>query len=70
MRLVDGSGAVVAQADTALVPQMRVMLFAPQAKTPGTYTIAAILYDPNTLQPFLDASQQELVPLTPLQIQE
>jgi len=70
VRLVDSSGAVVAQADTALLPQMRVMLFAPQAKTPGTYTLAAILYDPNTLQPFLDAQQQELVSLTTLQMQE
>ncbi len=69
VRLVDESGAVVAQADTALTDRMRVMLFAPQTKTPGNYTIAAILYDPNTLQPFLDLQQRELVPLTPIQLQ-
>jgi hypothetical protein len=48
---------------------MRVMLFAPQAKSAGAYTIAAVLYDPNTLQPFLDRQQQELVPLTAMQLQ-
>ena len=69
VRLVDESGAVVAQADTALTDRMRVMLFAPQAKSAGAYTIAAVLYDPNTLQPFLDRQQQELVPLTPIQLQ-
>lgn len=69
VRLVDSGGVVVAQADTALTDQMRVMLFAPQARTPGSYTIAVILYDPNTLQPFLDVQQRELVPLAPIQIQ-
>ena len=69
VRLVDESGAVVAQADTALTDRMRVMLFAPQAKSAGAYTIAAVLYDPNTLQPFLDRQQQELVPLTAMQLQ-
>lgn len=69
VRLVDESGNVVAQADTALTDQMRVMLFAPQAKSAGAYTIAAVLYDPNTLQPFLDRQQQELVPLTAMQLQ-
>jgi len=70
VRLVDGSGAVVAQADTALTDRMRVTLFAPAAKTPDTYTIAAILYDPNTLAPFLDLQQQALVTLTSIQMQE
>lgn len=70
VRLVDGSGAVVAQADTTLTDRMRITLFAPTAKTPGTYTIAAILYDPNTLAPFLDLQQQELVTLTSIQVQE
>ncbi|MCE7981000.1 MAG: hypothetical protein DYG89_07385 [Caldilinea sp. CFX5] len=69
VRLVDEGGNVVAQADTAFTDRMRVMLFAPQAKTPGAYTIAAILYDPNTLQPFPDRQQRELVPLTTIPMQ-
>ena len=70
VRLVDAGGTVVAQADTAFTAQMRVALFTPQTRTPGTYTIAAILYDPNTLAPFLDATQQELVPLTSIEMQD
>lgn len=70
VRLVDGSGAVVAQADTALTPQMRVMLFAPQAKAAGSYTLAAVIYDPNTLQPFPDTQHQELVALATIEMQE
>lgn len=70
VRLMDGNGAVVAQADTALTPQMRVMLFAPQAKTAGDYTLAAVIYDPNTLQPFPNTQQQELVTLATIQMQE
>jgi 4-amino-4-deoxy-L-arabinose transferase-like glycosyltransferase len=68
VRLVDDGGNVLAQADTTLTERMRIMLFAPQAKA-GDYTIAAILYDPNTLQPFLDHQQRELVPLAPMQMQ-
>ncbi|MBX3013965.1 MAG: glycosyltransferase family 39 protein [Caldilineaceae bacterium] len=68
VRLLDERGTVVAQADTALTPELRVMLFAPLARTPGIYTIAVILYDPNTLAPFLDETQQELVPLAPIQM--
>ncbi len=70
VRLVDAAGNVVAQADTALTHQMRVTLFAPLARTPGSYTIAAILYDPSTLTPFLDVNQQALVPLTQIQLQD
>ena len=70
VRLIDSRGTVVAQTDTTLVPQMRVMLFAPQAKTAGSYTIAVILYDPNTLQPFLDVQQRDLVPLAPIQVRD
>lgn len=68
VRLVNPAGEVVAQADTALTGQMRVNLFVPPHHEPGAYTLAAVAYDPNTLAPFLDVNEQELVPLTTIQV--
>lgn len=66
IRLLDPAGQVVAQQDKAIEPHLRLGLLLPPAALPGDYTLAAVLYDPATLQPVPDMEGRELAEVTPL----
>jgi hypothetical protein len=68
LRLVDPNGQIVAQQDKVVEPQVRLGLFVPPVAAPGTYLLAAVLYDPATLQPILDTDGLELAGLTTLTV--
>ncbi|CAN5845309.1 hypothetical protein BH10CHL1_BH10CHL1_23880 [soil metagenome] len=51
LRLVDPAEQTVAQADTVLSANMRLELALPADASPGSYTITAVVYDPQTLAP-------------------
>lgn len=70
LRLVDPAGTVVAQADTTLLPQLRVVLLAPPTTALGPYTLAAVVYDPATLAPFPGANGQEMVELARIAVED
>ena len=55
-RLVAPDGAVVAQRDEVVQPTVRTALFVPPTAAPGTYTLAAVLYDPADLTPIPDVA--------------
>ena len=54
-RLVDPSGAVKVQNDQRLGSRMRLDLELPADAEPGSYTLAVVVYDPETLAPFPDS---------------
>ncbi len=68
LRLLNASGAVVAGADRALLATDRAGLFVPPQTPPGTYTVAALLYDPATLAPIPDDAGRETVPLAEVSV--
>jgi hypothetical protein len=67
-RLIDASGAVKAQSDERLGPHMRLTLELPADVQPGAYTLAVVLYDPETLTPFPDAAGNFLTELSKIEV--
>ena len=67
-RLVDSSGAVKAQTDDRLWPQMRLDLELPANAEPGPYTLAVVLYDPETLAPFPDSEGNFVTALSEVEV--
>lgn len=63
LRLVDPQGQVVAQQDKTVEAAVRLGLAVPAAAVAGAYTLGAVLYDPQTLQPQVDNNGQELATL-------
>ena len=55
-RLVAPDGTVVAQRDEVAQSTVRTALFVPPTAAPGTYTLAAVLYDPADLTPIPDTT--------------
>lgn len=53
-RLLDASGATIAQNDRVVSGEMRLGLFLPPDAASGSYTIALVLYDSATLEPLLN----------------
>jgi 4-amino-4-deoxy-L-arabinose transferase-like glycosyltransferase len=53
-RVLDAEGALVAQADTLLTPELQVELLIPEGLPAGNYAIRVVVYDPETLAPFPD----------------
>ncbi len=68
-RLVNPAGEVIAQNDKVLSERIRVGLFLPPDAAPGTYTLAAIVYDPNTLASIKDRAGNELATIATLDVQ-
>ena len=62
-RLVDPTGQVVATQDRQLGQSDRFGLIVPRLAQPGTYQVAAVLYDGNTLTPIADVDGTEQVTL-------
>lgn len=54
-RLLDPMGRTKAQTDKVLGPYLRLDLELPADAEPGLYTLAAVIYDPETLAPFPDS---------------
>jgi hypothetical protein len=54
LRLVNQENQVVAQSDVAILPTMEIALDLPLDITPGEYALAAVVYDPATLDPLPD----------------
>jgi hypothetical protein len=67
-RLVDESGWVLSQADDQLTAVTTVELPIPADTTTGVYTLTVVVYDPVTLNPFLDTKEQFATPLTAVQV--
>jgi hypothetical protein len=63
-RLLDVSGAVVAQLDRDIAGENRLGLFIPPDTLPGTYTVAVTVYDPVTTEPVPPESGEPLAPIT------
>lgn len=53
-RLVAPDGTVVAQRDESVLPHISTALLVPPGAAPGAYTLAAVLYDPGTMEPVVD----------------
>jgi hypothetical protein len=53
-RLLDSAGAVIAQQDQDLVQEMRFSLLPDADAPPGSYRLAVVVYEPNTLAPLPD----------------
>ncbi|MEM7538580.1 MAG: hypothetical protein AAF639_40810 [Chloroflexota bacterium] len=70
LRLVAPDGEKVAQNDRRLMDTLNVGLFVPPHSTAGVYTLAAVVYDPNTLEPLLDMNGLGEVPLALVVIEE
>ncbi|MFN8490798.1 MAG: glycosyltransferase family 39 protein [Caldilineaceae bacterium] len=68
-RLVNAAGQVVAQNDTGLSEHISLGLFLPPDAQPGAYTLAAVVYDPNTMQPLKDVTGQEMASVATIQVQ-
>ena len=67
-RLIDPSGAVKAQDDEPLFSHMRLDLDLPADAQPGRYKLVAVLYDPETLAPFADATGQFVTTLSQVEV--
>jgi 4-amino-4-deoxy-L-arabinose transferase-like glycosyltransferase len=67
-RLVDASGAVQAQIDERLWPHLRLHLELDGDAEPGPYTLAVVIYDPETLGPFPDAAGQFVTTLSEVEV--
>lgn len=64
LRLLDPTGAVVAQQDRDVGPQMAYGLLLPPTGPPGDYQLVGVLYDPHTLEPIRDAQGNDTLLLT------
>lgn len=60
LRLLDSTGDVVAQNDVAAEDATQAGLFVPPKVTPGPYTLAAVLYDPATMQPIVTQTGEQM----------
>ena len=69
-RLVNPSGAVTAQTDDRLRPHMRLDLELPADAEPGPYTLAVVVYDPETLAPFPDSEGKFATGLSGVEVLE
>jgi hypothetical protein len=70
-RLVDGSGAVVWQQDTAAVPgNLTLTLFAPPGTPPGEYSLHFVVYNAATQAAALDVAGQPATPLATIKVLE
>ena len=67
-RLVDPSGAVKAQNDRSLGSRMRLDLELPADAKPGPYTLAVVVYDPDTLAPFPDSEGKFVTTLSGVEV--
>lgn len=67
-RLLDATGAVVAQTDVILQPDLRLGVFVPPNATRGPHQLVALLYDSDTLAPFAGPAGEELFQVTAIEI--
>lgn len=67
-RLVDAAGTVVAQTDKFLTADIDVELTVPPETQPGAYEVVVVVYDPATLHPLPDATNEFATPLTQVKI--
>ena len=68
VRLMDEQGTVLSQADNPLLAETRLLLDVPANTTPGSYTLVAILYDPDTLASIPNLLDQHLAPISTVEI--
>ena len=70
VRLMGQDGAVIASNDRVLAPADRLGLFVPPATAPGAYTLAAIVYDPATMEVVADKDGASPSILTEIHVAE
>ena len=64
MRLIDPNGLTVAQQDVTLMPNVKLGLLVPPNSVAGDYTLAAVIYDANTVEPLLDQTGSQVANLS------
>ena len=69
LRLISDDGTLVAQQDVALAENVGLSLFVPPDAVPGSYALFALVYDEETLDPLRTVDGQDLVKLTPVQVE-
>ena len=69
-RLVDNSGATIAQTDAILKTDTQVELTPPNETKAGLYTLVAVVYDPQTLNPYPDTQGRFETPLSQVEVGE
>ena len=68
VRLLDPTGAVKAQSDERLGPQMHLELELAGDAKPGIFQLVVVLYDPETQAPFPDATGNFMTVLSEIEV--
>ena len=68
MRLVDEQGTVLSQADNHLLTDTHLAIDIPAEAAAGSYTLVAIVYDPDTLASIPNTLDQHLAPISTLEV--
>ena len=70
MRLVDPYGQTVAQHDVTLTPDVRLGLLVPATADEGVYTLAAVVYDADTVEAIPDDSGSQVGSLSEITVSD
>ncbi len=70
VRLVDPNGQTVAQQDVTLMPSVKLGLLVPPHGVAGDYTLAAVVYDTNTVEPLLDQTGNQVANLSEITVSD
>ncbi len=69
MRLIDPDGTTMAQADVPIYAETQVALMLPEDAATGEYTLAVVVYDPDTLASYPDQNDDHMTNLSTLDVQ-
>ncbi len=69
IRLIDPGGRTMAQADEPIFAETQVVLMLPEDAGTGAYTLAVVIYDPDTLASYPDQNGDHMTNLSTLNVQ-
>ena len=67
-RLFSVDGTLVAQQDVPLADTVNITLFVPPDAVPGSYTVQMLVYEDETLEPFLTVDGRDLIIMAPVEV--
>jgi 4-amino-4-deoxy-L-arabinose transferase-like glycosyltransferase len=70
VRLIDPSGQTVAQQDVTVMPSVKLGLLVPPNSIVGDYTLAAVVYDADTVEPVLDQMGNQVATLSEITVSD